>query len=211
MTFRNPDAITRPTRALLVCIAENRFSRTASRRANIHSLESNGALLLEQWERAELPVVFAERTPAVERERSLSMSSKRAKSIATSKGEVIVGASFAADFSDPTRRPRPGDFVFQSESPSLLRQRRFNRLFEDLGGPLLILIGDELGDAVLETAIDGFLSGHPIIVVKDAASPSLSDIETATSSRARALPLLSCFARLMTTDELLGEWTSSRS
>lgn len=205
MTFHNSESIVRPTRALLVCIAETSFSKGASPSPRLHALETNGATLLEQWENAELPVIFVEHAPAPQHERSYSMSS------APSKGDAAVGAAVrAADFSNPLRRPRPGDFVFQSDLPSLLRHRRFNRLFEDLGGPLLILIGDDLGDTVMETAIDGFLSGHPIIIVKDAAPLGLQNIEATLSLRAKALPLLSCFARVMRTDELLNEWTTSR-
>ncbi len=205
MTFHNTESIVRPTRALLVCIAETRFSTIASPSPDMHALETNGATLLEQWENAELPVIFVEHSPAVRHERSFSMSN------AASKGEAAAGApAGGVDFSNPLRRPRPGDFVFQSDRPSLLRHRRFNRLFEDLGGPLLILIGDDLGDTVMETAIDGFLSGHPIIIVKDAAPLGLQDVEATLSLRAKALPLLSCFARVMRTDELLNEWTTSR-
>lgn len=89
-----------------------------------------------------------------------------------------------------------------------MRHSRFIQLFEDLGGPLLILVGDELGDIVLETAVDGFLSGHPIIIVKDAAPLGLDDVEATSASRATALALLSCFARLMGTEELMKEWTA---
>ncbi|PWB79841.1 MAG: hypothetical protein C3F11_19675 [Methylocystaceae bacterium] len=190
-----------PARALLVCIAEERFSRDAAHSRGLHELEANGAMLLEEWEKAELPVIFVERPLAARPERSFSMSD-------ASNGEAAVRAIGAADFSDPRRRPRPGDFVFQSDLQSLLRHRRFYRLFEDLGGPLLILFGDELGAGVMETAIDGFLSGHPIIIVKDAAPLGLGNIDATLSVRSTALPLLSCFARLMKTDELLSEWTA---
>lgn len=206
MIYRKPDSVARPTRALLVCIAETHFARMVSCPSRRHALEVNGATLLEHWEKAELPVMFAEHAPALERERSYSMSNT------SSAREREKGAAIrCSDFSDPSRRPRPGDLVFQSKPASLLRQRRFNRLFEDLGGPLLILIGDELGDIVMETAIDGFLSGYPIIIVKDAAPAGLQNAEATSASRAKALPLLSCFARIMTTEELLGEWSTPRN
>ncbi|WP_036292218.1 hypothetical protein [Methylosinus sp. PW1] len=96
-----------------------------------------------------------------------------------------------------------GETALRAEAPSLLRDAGFLRLFEGLGGPLLILLGDALGDLALETAIDGFLAGHPIIVVKDASPLPLDGEEES----AAALPLLSCFARLMGAEELAREWT----
>jgi hypothetical protein len=96
-----------------------------------------------------------------------------------------------------------GETSLRAEAPSLLRDAGFLRLFEGLGGPLLILLGDALGDLALETAIDGFLAGHPIIVVKDASTSPLDGEEES----AAALPLLSCFARLMGAEELAREWT----
>jgi hypothetical protein len=100
-----------------------------------------------------------------------------------------------------------GDAVLRAEGPSLLRDASFVRLFERFGGPLLILLGDELGDLAMETAIDGFLAGHPIIIVKDATPCPLDCEAEIMARRASALPLLSCFARLMGADELAREWT----
>ncbi|WP_018266379.1 hypothetical protein [Methylosinus sp. LW4] len=100
-----------------------------------------------------------------------------------------------------------GETSLRAEAPSLLRDAGFLRLFEGLGGPLLILLGDALGDLALETAIDGFLAGHPIIVVKDAALFPQGAAEESVAARAAALPLLSCFARLMGAEELAREWT----
>lgn len=189
-----------PTRVLLVCIAEAKFSRTASRYARPHALETNGMKLIERWERAELPLMFVERSLIREHEESYSTLSSESRFASENK---------PADFSNPRVRPRPGDLMFQSDLPSLLRNYRFNRLFEDLGGPLLILLGDDLGGTVLDTAIDGFLARHPIIIVTDAAPFALTNAKTTSALRTTALPLLSCFARLMKTDELLNEWSIS--
>lgn len=171
-----------PPRALLVCIGDgpNRLEG-ASRAPN--RLEEEGAALLRRWEKAERPVVFVR--PAF----------------------AMQDAGSALDVADPQRRPRPGDCVFVAESASLLADRRFVALFEDLGGPLLILLGDSLGEIVLQTAMDGFLAGHPIIIVRDAAATWIEDAEAAEAARAAALPLLSCFARLMSAKALIREWT----
>jgi hypothetical protein len=198
MNYRKAAPSTRSARVLLVCIFEARLSRTALA-PRPHALEANGAALLDRWEKAELPVVFA--SPALEPERSLSRTSTFG-----GREVEIHSAIDAEDDRWPSRT-----VAFRPDTPSLLRCRGFNRLFEGLGGPLLILLGDQLGDVVMETAIDGFLSGHPIIIVKDAAPQSLGDVEAISSSRAKSLPLLSCFARLMGTNELLREWTAPRT
>jgi hypothetical protein len=116
---------------------------------------------------------------------------------------VFVERDLALERADSVGAAAGEPSLLRAEAPSLLRDAGFLRLFEGLGGPLLILLGDALGDLALETAIDGFLAGHPIIVVKD-ASPSPLDGE---EESAGALPLLSCFARLMGAEELAREWT----
>lgn len=202
MRYRS-EPLVRPPRALLVCLAESSFSGAAPSAQGLRELEDNGAILVREWEKAEMPALFVERPPTERSEPFLSMSAARG-----GKDDARENAG-GAGISGRRRRPRLGDFVLRSDSPSLLRHRRFNRLFEDLGGPLLILFGDALGDAVLQTAIDGFLSGHPIIIVKDAAPRGLEDSDMTLSMRSTALALLSCFTRLMTTAELLSEWTIS--
>jgi len=155
-----------------------------------------GATLLRRWEAAGLPVVFVERDLALQR---------AASAAAAAPGP----ARFVVEDVDVPRRPAAGDSVLWAEGPSLLRDANFVRLFERLGGPLLILIGDELGDLAMETAIDGFLAGHPIIVVKDASPFPLDDEADVVAARAAALPLLSCFARLMGAAELARDWTGA--
>lgn len=107
------------------------------------------------------------------------------------------------------RRPTADALLLRSERPSLLCDPSFVRLFERLGGPLLILLGDEFGDLAMQTAVDGFLAGHPIIVVKDAWPFPLDDETEIAAARAAALPLLSCFARLMGASELARDWTGA--
>lgn len=187
-----------PARALLVCVTETSFSRPPWRPS---ALEAAGATLLRRWENADWPTVFVE--PAAALRPAPSYSYTGAAAGARERGEHTSAA-----WSDSERRPRPDDFLFQPSRPSLLRHPRFARLFEGLGGPLLILLGDELGEIVLQTAIDGFLAGHPIIIVKDAVPPGLTPSAATKASRAGALPLLTCFARLMSAEELMRDWTA---
>lgn len=182
--FRSPIVHKRP-RAILVCIAERRPPREPRPARSQNALERSGAALLGRWDAAGLPTVFVEHDLALQR----------------------ADASAAAG--EALRAAGPRATVLRAEGPSLLRDAGFVRLFESLGGPLLILLGDTLGDLCMETAIDGFLAGHPIIVVKD-ASPFPLDCEAeALSKRAATLPLLSCFARLMGAEELAREWTGA--
>lgn len=155
-----------------------------------------GATLLGRWEAAGLPVVFVERGLALQR-------------AAPSAAASAPGAARFSGEDDLLRRPTAGDAVLCAEGPSLLRDANFVRLFESLGGPLLILLGDELGDLAMETAIDGFLAGHPIIVVKDASPFPLDGEAEIIAARGAALPLLSCFARLMGAAELARDWTGA--
>lgn len=170
----------RPARVLLVWVAEGGFAREAGAARPPSVLETAGAALLRRWEKAALPIVFAE-----------SAASAR---------------DAAAEPADRALRPAAGDCLYRAGAPSLLRDPAFVRLFERLGGPLLILVGDVLGELALQTATDGFLAGHPIIVVSDAAPAPLADVAAARCARASALPLLSCLARVMTARELAREW-----
>jgi hypothetical protein len=183
--------VARPARALLISIVETNLAR-ADR--SLHRLETNGAALLRGWAEVDLPLLFAA-TPAPPRE--------PAEDAATDEG-WSSGAS--SESRHPQWRLGLRNLVLSPNTRSLLRHGGFLRLFEDLGGPLLILVGDALGDVVLETAIDGFTSGHPIIVVTDAAPPGLEAPDASLAARADALALLSCFARLMTAGELMKEW-----
>ncbi|WP_155931279.1 MULTISPECIES: hypothetical protein [Methylosinus] len=185
-----------PARALLICITEARFEPPSRTRVE-NPLGAAGATLLGRWEGADWPTVFVEPDAAL-----LVPSYSMAGAGRDPGGPEPASA-------DSQRRPKPDDFVFRTRGPSLLRHRRFSRLFEVMGGPLLILLGDALGDIVLQTAIDGFLAGHPIIVVKDAAPPGFAPSAEADASRASALPLIACFARLMTAAELMRDWTGA--
>jgi nicotinamidase-related amidase len=188
-----------PARALLICVTET-IVAPSTRPLGASVLETAGSTLLSRWEKADWPAVFVEPDHVSRLAPSYSMSGAAA-------GGGERGPAPAC--SDPSRRPTPDDFVFQTRLPSLLRHRRFARLFEGLGGPLLILLGDELGEIVLQTAIDGFLAGHPIIIVKDAVPPGHAPSAATEASRAAALPLLTCFARLMSAAELTREWTGA--
>jgi nicotinamidase-related amidase len=214
MSFHNVKWTTHPTRALLVCIAsEPALLRRTWNSRQPSELEANGMTLVESWERAQLPLVFIEHyqhesAPIYDEWRS---SSRPPRSFTA---PAPLGAAFDAevetqDFSNPRVRPRPGDLVFQTPKRSLFRNSRFIRFFEDLGGPLLILVGDDLDGFVMETAIDSLLSGYPLIVVTDAAPLGSSNLERSAITRPNAISLLSCFARLMKTSQLLNEWAIS--
>ncbi|WP_159726077.1 hypothetical protein [Methylosinus sp. Ce-a6] len=182
-------------RALLVCIADRRPPREPRRARPPGALELSGATLLRRWETTGLPFVFVERDLALQR---------------TASDAAAAGPPrFAGEAVHAARRPTADGFLLRAERPSLLRDPSFVRLFERLGGPLLILLGDELGDLAVETAVDGFLAGHPIIVVKDAWPFPLDDETEVSAARAAALPLLSCFARLMGASELARDWTGA--
>jgi hypothetical protein len=186
-----------PARALLICITE--ASLAAPPRTRPESpLAAVGSTLLGRWENADWPTVFVEPDAALRLAPSYSMADAGRESGGPEPASV-----------DPQRRPKPDDFVFRTRGASLLRHRRFSQLFEVMGGPLLILLGDALGEIVLQTAIDGFLAGHPIIVVKDAAPPGFAPSAEAEASRASALPLIACFARLMSAAELMRDWTGA--
>ncbi|MBY6242046.1 hypothetical protein [Methylosinus sp. Sm6] len=183
---------------MLVCVTES-LREPPSGPLAASALEAAGSKLLGRWENADWPAVFVEPDPAFRLTPSYSMSDS-----------VAVGRERGGPARpDPRRRPKPDDFLFQPRRPSLLRHGGFARLFETLGGPLLILLGDELGEIVLQTAIDGFLASHPIIVVKDAAPPGFMSSAEAEAARLSALPLLSCFARLMSAAELMRDWTGA--
>jgi hypothetical protein len=210
MTFHNIKWTTHPTRALLVCMTSGRSLSCRTRNAlRPSALEKNWMMLLESWESAELPVAFFEhcpmRAPATCCDRrplsNLSRSFEAFAAEATCEWKPEI-----QDFANPRVRPRPGDLVFESKIPSLFRNSRFNRFFEDLGGPLLIIVGDDLEGPVLETGVDSLLSGYPIIVVTDAAPLGATAMDGASLHRANSVSILSCFARLMKTDQLLNEW-----
>jgi hypothetical protein len=193
-------------RALLIFIANRpALPRKTGRALQPSKLEANGVTLIEKWENAELPLMFVEHA-------SLAAQDVQECARAQFDAPATLGSCWASrndchEYSDPLVRPRPGDLVFQPQGQSLFRSSRFNRFFEDLGGPLLILVSDDLEGLVMETAIDSFLTGHPMIVVSDAVPLGAADVDEISASRSNSLMPLSCFARIVKTEKLLQEWT----
>ncbi len=64
-------------------------------------------------------------------------------------------------------RPLPGDLLFVTDAPSLLRDRNFQSLDEDLGTPNLLLAGGTIEGKILPTTVDAFMSGRPVFVASE--------------------------------------------
>lgn len=208
MTFSSDTWTALPKRALLIFMASCPALLPRTRSSLPPSkLEANGMTLIEKWEGAERPLVFVEhfRASAYETHESLRLPFEDPATQRTH----CNWRTRPDYFSDPQVRPRPGDLVFQPELPSLFRNPRFSRLFEDLGGPLLILVSDDLDEFVMETAIDSFLSGHPIIIITDAVPLGSRRADEISAQRSNSLMCLSCFARIVKTNKLLREWAIS--
>lgn len=65
------------------------------------------------------------------------------------------------------QRPRPGDLFFATHSPSLLRDRNFLSLDQDLGVPDLLLAGGSIEDRIVPTVVDASMSGRLVSVASD--------------------------------------------
>ncbi|HTK36558.1 MAG TPA: isochorismatase family protein [Caulobacteraceae bacterium] len=99
--------------------------------------------------------------------------------------------------------PRPREPVFYRDRPSAFASTAFRDYVGRLGDPRLIVIGFSLHASVLFTAVSGFEAGTPITVVEGAlAAPSMSRFSGEVLETV-LLDVLSTFAEVVSTDELL--------
>lgn len=167
----------RNTTALLACVL-------GASQDNDHAAQSSffhwcNHLLVQEWERAERPFIFV-----------------------ASPWEFRPRAK--EDFAG-WLRPNPGHLVFRPALPSLLRDTRFRSFFSDLGKPPLIFIGAYLDEIILATAVDGFLSGHSIVVVREATYVQSYPIAMHSQLRDATLTILSRFAKIVDREDIFND------
>jgi nicotinamidase-related amidase len=99
--------------------------------------------------------------------------------------------------------PRPREPVFYRDRPSAFASKAFEDYVARLGDPRLIVIGFSLHASVLFTAVSASEFGTPITVVKGAlAAPSMLRFNREVMEGV-LLNVLSTFAEVVSTDELL--------
>jgi hypothetical protein len=112
---------------------------------------------------------------------------------------AFVGGGWT--WSGAPRRPRPGDLFFATEAPSLLRDRNFRSLDEDLGVPELLLAGGTFEEKIVPTVVDAYLDGRPVSVASDTLF-FRSRSRQRESERAILCTILSSYARLLDAAEI---------
>jgi len=103
------------------------------------------------------------------------------------------------------QRPRPGDLFFAATGPSLLRDRNFRSLDEDLGVPALLLAGGTFEERIVPTVIDAYLNGRPVSVASDTLF-FRSSTRPGQRERATLGALLSSYARVTDAREIVGDF-----
>ena len=101
--------------------------------------------------------------------------------------------------------PRPREPVFYRDQPSAFASAAFKDYVERLENPRLVVIGFALHTSVLFTAVSGVEQGVPITFLEGAlAAPSIRRFNSEIMQSV-LLGVLSTFAEVVSTDELLGD------
>jgi nicotinamidase-related amidase len=99
--------------------------------------------------------------------------------------------------------PRPREPVFYRDRPSAFASHAFQDYVSRLGEPRLIVIGFSLHSSALFTAVAGHEAGSPITVVEGALGVSAIQRFSGEVMETVLLGVLSTFAEVVSTDELL--------
>jgi len=101
-------------------------------------------------------------------------------------------------------KPRPGELAFEHPLPSAYSSTRFAEYMANMGSIRCVLMGFSLDETVLSTAIDGFHRSHRYQVVSDAVACRHPGVGDAASYKLAVVKVISNFAGILATAELIG-------
>jgi len=101
-------------------------------------------------------------------------------------------------------KPLPGELTFEHLLPSAYSSARFAEYMSNIRNLRCLLLGFSLDETILATAIDGFHRSHRYEVIADAVACRRAGIGEAASYKSAVVKVISNFARIQGSPELIG-------
>ena len=117
--------------------------------------------------------------------------------------EKTIFSQWIKDF-----RPRANEAIYERPLPSCYSNKSFSEYIDQVKQPIIILAGLTADQSCLSTVIEAFHRYHQVIYVSDASSnPALGTLSEENSHNI-VCNIISLYAKVTTTDEVLGQLQS---
>ena len=100
-------------------------------------------------------------------------------------------------------KPLPGELTFEHLLPSAYSSARFAEYMSNIRNLRCLLLGFSLDETILATAVDGFHRSHRYEVIADAVACRRAAIGEAASYKSAVVKVISNFARIQESPELI--------
>lgn len=108
-------------------------------------------------------------------------------------------------------QPRVSESIYERELPSCYSNPAFSKYIDQINQPTLVLAGLTADQACLSTIIEAYHRNHKVIYIHDAsANPALETLSE-EESHEFVCSVISLYAKISTTDEVLNEFRSMNS
>jgi nicotinamidase-related amidase len=105
-------------------------------------------------------------------------------------------------------RPRANEAIYERQLPSCYSNKAFCEYIDHVNQPIIVLAGLTADQSCLSTVVEAYHRNHHVIYVSDASSnPPLGKLSEEESHKI-ASEIISLYAEVTTTDEILGKLQS---
>ncbi len=101
-------------------------------------------------------------------------------------------------------KPQPGELHFEHPLPSAYSSTRFAEYMANIRNLNCVLAGFSLDETILATVIEGFHRSHRYLVIPDAVACRRAGVGDAAAYKHAIINVISHFARVRTSGELIG-------
>src|SRR6201986_423548 len=101
-------------------------------------------------------------------------------------------------------KPRPGELAFEHPLPSAYSSTRFAEYMSNMKNIRCVVSGFSLDETILSTAVDGFHRSHRYQIVSDAVASRRPGVGDAVLYKQAVVKMLSNFAGIQESAELIG-------
>ncbi|BAM90124.1 conserved hypothetical protein [Bradyrhizobium oligotrophicum S58] len=101
-------------------------------------------------------------------------------------------------------KPRPGELAFEHPLPSAYSSARFAEYMSNMRSMRCVLLGFSLDETVLSTVVDGFHRSHRYQVIADAVACRQACVGDVASYKLVVTKVISNFAGVLDSAELIG-------
>jgi nicotinamidase-related amidase len=101
-------------------------------------------------------------------------------------------------------KPRPGELTFEHPLPSAYSSTRFAEYMSNMRNIRCVVSGFSLDETILSTAVDGFHRSHRYQIVSDAVACRRPGVGDAASYKQAVVKVISNFAAIQESAELIG-------